>query len=329
MSTSQKLLTFLSSYPEKWFSGNQLASQLELSRTAVWKGIRLLEEQGYSLESRHGLGYRLMIDNQLNAALISQELRLDHQPRIVVYNKVSSTNTIAKQMLFEDLKKPVVILANQQTAGRGRFDRKFYSPAASGIYMSIALSLSIDEKVNPGLLTTATAVAAGRAIKKVFHRQVKYKWVNDLILNNRKCGGILTEAITDLESGRIASLVIGIGLNLTLDTKKMPTELLGKAGAISKGDSSKRNLLIAEFINFFFDIYRNYRSGDFLEEYRRHSIVLGKKIAIVVNRKKIIGKVEKINSQGAILLKNDNNQLLTISSGEIIKLNLLEGKYHE
>ncbi|MDN6967923.1 biotin--[acetyl-CoA-carboxylase] ligase [Oenococcus sp. UCMA 17063] len=328
MSTGQKLLTFLSSYPEKWFSGTQLASQLELSRTAVWKGIRLLEDQGYSLESRHGLGYRLMIDNQLNAALISKELKMDSQPKIIVYNKVSSTNTIAKQMLFEDLKIPTIILANQQTAGRGRFDRKFYSPAASGIYMSIALPLSVEEKVNPGLLTTATAVAAGRAIKKVFHRQVKYKWVNDLILNNRKCGGILTEAMTDLESGRIASLVVGIGLNLTLDSKKMPAELLGKAGAISK-DSSKRNQLIAEFINLFFDIYQNYRNGDFLEEYRRHSIVLGKRITIVVNRKKITGKVEKINSQGAILLKSDDNQLLTISSGEIIKLNLLEGKYHE
>ncbi|AZZ60523.1 biotin--[acetyl-CoA-carboxylase] ligase [Oenococcus sp. UCMA 16435] len=329
MSTGQKLLTFLSSYPEKWFSGTQLASQLELSRTAVWKGIRLLEDQGYSLESRHGLGYRLMIDNQLNAALISKALKMDFQPKIIVYNKVSSTNTIAKQMLFEDLKIPTIILANQQTAGRGRFDRKFYSPAASGIYMSIALPLSTEEKVNPGLLTTATAVAVGRAIKNIFHRQVKYKWVNDLILNNRKCGGILTEAMTDLESGRIASIVVGIGLNLTLDSKKMPAELLGKAGAISKGDSSKRNQLIAEFINFFFDIYQNYRSGDFLEEYRRHSIVLGKRITIVVNRKKITGKVEKINSQGAILLKSDDNQLLTISSGEIIKLNLLEGKYHE
>ncbi|MDN6900553.1 biotin--[acetyl-CoA-carboxylase] ligase [Oenococcus sicerae] len=329
MPTWQRLLVFLSSYPEEWFSGTKLASKLSLTRSAVWKNMKVIADKGYTVESHHGLGYRLIMDDQLNESLIQNMLTVNKNLTINVFDQVSSTNTIAKQLLTTDLKKATVVIANQQTAGYGRQNRSFYSPAKSGIYMSIALPLIDKEKIAAGLLTTGTAVAVGLAIKKVFHRQVKYKWVNDIILDNRKCGGILTEAVTDLESGRIASIIVGIGLNLTLDQSKMPSELINKAGPIAKRSKSKRNILIAEILNQFFLMYKSYRTGAFLKDYRKHSLVLDKTVTVVVNRKQLVGHAEQINSQGGLILKTTDGQLLTITSGEITKLNLLEGNYHE
>lgn len=317
-STAQKILRQLLSAPDSWISGNDLAKQFNISRESVWKAINGLRKAGNNIESRRNLGYRFAGNSLLNADIIDFHTHNQFANRLYVEEQVSSTQSLAKAFLSHHLvTAPTVFIADQQTAGYGRQGRPFYSPAATGLYFSMILPSPTDRPLEAGLMTTTFAVLIVTVLKQFFpSHDFCYKWVNDIYLDQKKVGGILTEAVVDLESRTTASLVVGIGLNIT--TKDFPTSLQDKATGIAPVD---RNLLVSQLIEAIANNYLDYDNPQYLEKYRQGSIILGRKVILLVNGKQVTGIAERIEDDGALTIRMANRELKTFNSGEVIKVN--------
>ncbi|MEG2174498.1 MAG: biotin--[acetyl-CoA-carboxylase] ligase, partial [Oscillospiraceae bacterium] len=254
MNIRQRILQTLEQKKGFSISGEQLAQALGVSRSAIWKTIATLRKEGYQIEAVTNRGYRLAEQNDLlSAEGIVPWLAKDYQGLpITVLKRVDSTNHAMRHAALEGASSGAVLLAEEQTDGRGRFSRSFWSPPG-GLYMSILLRPQ--NRFDAVLLTTAAAVAVCRAVQSLTKLDLRIKWVNDLYLGKRKVCGILTEAATDMESRNVESAVIGIGLNVKFHDA-LPTELVDIAGALDEGNVSfvSRNRLAAEILNMFFSM---------------------------------------------------------------------------
>lgn len=233
------------------------------------------------------------------------------------FDQIDSTNAEAKRVGQQTgrITQPQVFIANHQTGGYGRLNRDFYSPKDSGLYVSFLIPIAA-ENFNPGLLTTMTAVASVEAIEKHFPVRLQIKWVNDLILANRKVGGILAEAFTNPVTNQIIGVVIGIGVNLS--TTNFPDELQKVAISLSnRPDAKDQTAFVNDFITNFFNHLETYQTGDFMTQYRKKSSVIGHHVRVQFQNNTVTGVVSDIDDDGALLLQTDN-QKLKITSGEII-----------
>lgn len=230
------------------------------------------------------------------------------------YSTVSSTNDIAKEMAKAGAKEGTVISAESQTAGKGRLSRRFYSPKKSGIYMSIILRPEISSEDSP-ILTAAAAAAVRDAIEKVCGKKSLIKWVNDLLSDNKKICGILTESAVK-DSG-ILYAVVGIGINLYENS--FPEEIKDIAGGIfeKEPDSNIKDKLILEILYRFFEIYKNLPNKDFMNSYREHSAVLGKKITYYKGEKLFEGTAEAIDDNARLTVKLNNGETDILAAGEV------------
>ena len=317
-STAQRILWQLLSTPGSWISGNDLARRFNISRESVWKAINGLRKSGNNIESRRNLGYRFTGNSQLNADIIDFYTHNHFNNRLYVENQVSSTQSVAKAFLSHHLvTAPTVFIADHQTAGYGRQGRSFYSPAATGLYFSMILPSPTERSLQAGLMTTTFAVLIVEVLKQFFPAQdFRYKWVNDIYLDRKKVGGILTEAVVDLESRTTASLVVGIGLNIT--TKKFPKSLKDKAAGIAAAD---RNLLVSRLVEAIANNYSDYDNPQYLEQYRQGSMILGQKVDLLVNGEIINGIAKKIEVNGALTIRLPDGKTKTFNSGEVVKVN--------
>lgn len=308
-STAETILTLLVERENEWISGQELAAQLNLSRAAIWKAITKLINDGFIIESQRGpgKGYRYVPTEKMSDAGILHHLK--HQIPVKVFDCLTSTNTFAKQELIsENITEPTVIIANVQTKGLGHFGRSFASPAQTGLYMSIALPLNQDTTLLPSLLTAAIAVSVSRTIHELFNITLDFKWCNNLFYQDRKIGGILTEAIINFESQVYSDLVVGIGLNLT----NTETEL----GYITQQLDISRNEIAASLINHFFDLYTTYQKDKtFLVEYRQQLLDLGRNIKVQYAQQTLKGKALSINDEGMMLLETSDG-IHTLNAGE-------------
>jgi len=320
MSTKQNLLKTLEENREKTISGEQLASLMNVSRSAIWKAIKALKEEGYAIESTTNKGYRLNKESDIMSCegilpwLFPDNKSLD----IIVYKTIGSTNQEAKKIALEGAKKITVIIAEEQTQGRGRMGRSFYSPSKSGIYLSLVLRPNVHAS-EAVLVTTGAAVGVCRAIQKVTGIEPQIKWVNDIYLNSRKIVGILTEAVTNFENGLVEFIIIGIGINFKRPEDDFPKDLEEIAGALfdKKPDALTRNRLVAEIINEVLNICGDLNKRDFLEEYKSHSMVLGKKIKVCKNNQWQLATAIDIDNDGGLIVRNESGQIETLNSGEI------------
>jgi len=302
----------------KNISGQELAEKLGVSRTAVWKAINSLKEDGFFIEGVSNKGYSLAVSSDL---LSSEGIRLYLNDRykeipIKVYKSINSTNTEAKLMIMNNAVHGTVILSEEQLSGKGRMGRNFYSPSESGIYMSVILkpTLNMSDSV---LITTAAAVAVSLAIEKVTGVITQIKWVNDIYLNDKKICGILTEAVTDMESGTINSVVVGIGLNVK--TESFPENIEYAAGSILKMDDNKfiRNQLSAEIINNVLSILNDIPNRKFIEIYKERSMILGERVRYCKDNQWFEGYAQDIDSNGALIVFHDDGHKEILNSGEI------------
>lgn len=329
MSTQTEVLNELLQAAPDYCSGDQLAQALAVSRTAIWKAIQGLQQAGYSIDSRHGRGYRYVANNQLSEPAITAGLTSSVQPTIIVLPTVDSTNAYLKRLISQQpLTQPTVVIADTQTGGYGRFGRTFYSPSETGIYLSIGLPIDATQPFDPGLLTTSTAVAVAKTLEQLFDVPVALKWVNDVLVNHHKAVGILSEATTDLETGQIATVIVGIGINLTTPTTAFPSALQVKAGAVTTTTAVTRNQVISTLLSKFFDSYATYTSGDFMTDYRRLSMVIGQTVDLQSGGQGIHGVVQDISDTGALIVKQATGEIHQYTSGEITKVNLQTGDYH-
>lgn len=228
---------------------------------------------------------------------------------VQVFDEIDSTNTEAKRMVQNGFLGDALLVAHSQTAGRGRMGRSFYSPAATGAYFSIlhALNTPLCDAV---AITSAASVAVMRAIRNLTGIQTQIKWVNDLYYNEKKVCGILTEAVSTGESTHV---IVGIGINL--DTADFPRELTGIAGSL--GAHVDTNALIAQIWCEIALYLQNPTAREWLSDYRAHSCVIGRRVAWMEGENTRIGIAESIDEDGALLIKDEQNELIRLHTGEI------------
>ncbi|WMJ78902.1 MULTISPECIES: biotin--[acetyl-CoA-carboxylase] ligase [unclassified Sedimentibacter] len=318
MTVKNEVLNILEQYKGKSISGQELAEKLCVSRTSIWKAINSLKNEGYIITGVSNKGYSLSKTSDILSSEGIRTFLSDEYKNIslTVHKTIGSTNTEAKLMSMKHADHGTVILSEEQTEGRGRMGRSFYSPSESGIYMSIILKpkLNISDSV---LITTAAAVAVCLSIDKFTNQYAEIKWVNDVYIGGKKVCGILTEAVTDMESGTVSSIVVGIGLNV--QTELFPPELKETAGSIfsSREGHSIRNQLSAEIINNILSICNEIETRSFLKIYKDRSMILGERIRYLKNGKWIEGYAQDIDEHGGLVVFHDDDNKEILHSGEI------------
>ena len=317
MPTKTELLKLLTDHTGEFVSGQQAGEYLGVSRNAVWKAVSKLKEEGYLIESRPNAGYRLTESDILR--LESVLARVHRDCAVEVYDTVGSTNDVVKERPLS--RKPLVVIANRQTGGRGRYGRRFESPAGTGLYITFGLTpdFAIDRAL---YVTMASAVATARAIQTVCGAETGIKWVNDLYYHDRKVCGILTEGQTNFETGRIDRLICGIGVNCFPGS--FPEELRHKAGSLSEEKGSfSRNALAAEMINEFLDILDHLHSREFFQEYRRRCFMLDRDIRVhpTYGDRGILAHAIDIAEDGGLIVRYlegpEKGEIRTIHTGEV------------
>lgn len=315
MSLKSNILSELEENRGEGISGQHLAEKYGVSRNAVWKTVKSLINEGYDIVSGRNRGYRLSPDSdRLSAEGIL--CRLPESRRNVdirIYREIDSTNSEAKRLAAAGLDHTVLIAAETQTAGRGRQGKNFFSPEGVGAYMTVMLrtKMNVSDAVS---VTTAASVAVMRAIKALTGVEAGIKWVNDIYVGNKKVCGILTEAITDFEAGTTQFIIIGIGVNVT--TSEFPEELRETAGSLNAAGLN-RNDLISRIADEVFSLCGDINDRSYIAEYRKHSIVIGKRITYYKNGEKFAAKAVDIDSSGGLVILKDDGKKETLRSGEI------------
>lgn len=322
MSTKDSVLEALIKREGSFTSGEELSGALDISRTAVWKAISSLREEGYTIKAITNKGYMLIreentITEESIRAFLSQQYKGN---RILLYDTLDSTNAKAKQIALEKPEHGTVIIAHQQSQGRGRLGRSFFSPRR-GIYLSIVIKPSYDLSKSV-LVTAAAAVAVAEAIEDVCGQEAQIKWVNDIFIDGKKVCGILTEGMTDFETGSIETMIVGIGINTS--TEGFPDELKKTAGAV-EGDYSRAQLA-AGIISRVLDLTKNPENRSFMPVYKKKSLVIGKTVSVFKggfdaftgNRTEgRAARVLDIDNDGGLMVLYSDGSRETLSTGEI------------
>ena len=317
--TKDTVLALLKENTDEYVSGSQIAQKLGISRTAIWKSISSLKEEGYIIDSVTNRGYRL---SSCSDVLSAENLRKYLSPGIAaeVYPCVTSTNTVLKEMAEKGAPEGTLVAAAEQTGGKGRMGRSFYSPSGSGIYMS--LLLRPDMPAGEALkITACAAVSVAEAVEKLSGRRTGIKWVNDVQIDGRKICGILTEASLNCENGAFNYAVLGIGINLCPPVGDYPEEIRGIAGSVFEYYGlipDLRGRVAAEVVNRFMEYYRRLRDNGFYDGYISRSTVLDKDIRIIgAGRPDEYGHVEDIDGEYALVVRMADGSTRRISSGEV------------
>lgn len=328
MSSKKQILALLESGRGRNISGGFIAKQLNISRNAVWKAVKELEKEGYKIEAVTNKGYRLSEDNDILSVqgmlpyLSPKNISENIPERIFVHDVLESTNKTAKEMAVSGAEHGTVIVTDSQTAGKGRYGRAFHSPPGHGLYMSFILHPSKLCFSTPTLITAFAAVSVCEAVEAVSDKNPQIKWVNDVFIDGKKICGILTEAVTDFESGNTQWIVVGIGVNLRISPAELPEDLKQVAGAVFEKDNLPitRNRLCSEIANRIIHP-ENHNEKEMLEKYRQRMYMLGKKVLVTGTAETYEAVAVGIDDIGRLIVKRNNGELLSLSAGEIrIKL---------
>lgn len=315
MQLKLEILRLLEENRDRDLSGEWLATQFGVSRNAVWKAIKALGAEGYRIEAGKNRGYRLSPENDMLSAVgIAGAIRHPIKGMAVyLHREIDSTNNEAKRLIADGKGGMALIVAEGQTAGRGRQGKSFYSPEKTGIYMTLSFPsrLALQDAV---LVTGAAAVAVWRAIHTLTGIETKIKWVNDLYLGEKKICGILTEAISDLETGLVQHIIIGIGINYS--TQDFPSELCDIATSLSPAGVG-RNRMIAAIVDELLDVLSNPRDEGHLALYREHSMVIGREIVYTQNGIEQSARAVDIDETGGLVVELSSGKKETLHSGEI------------
>lgn len=310
MGTKERVFAALMESPSG-ASGERLASELGVSRNAIWKAVAALKKDGYNIFAKQNVGYRLE-NEPVSAEWIRRALA--HDLPIEVHDEIDSTNNRAKMLAENGAPSGTVVCARRQTGGRGRYGRPFFSPEG-GVYMSAILRPNVPAE-RAVMLTPMAAVAVARAIEAIAKVDVQIKWVNDLFIHGKKVCGILSEASMDFESGQLAYAVIGMGVNV--QPMRFPDSIARIATSIGNewhGGVSP-NRLIAGICDQLIALMPELESGVFMEEYRARSNVIGRKIQVRRGDDQFPACAIAIDDAGGLVIETENG-VQTVRSGEI------------
>lgn len=319
MDIKQSVIKELEECRGQSISGSYLAAKLNVTRSAIWKAVKALQKDGYMIDAATNRGYLLRPDNDiLSEESIRPLLKGEAISFILdVRSTVTSTNTVAKALALEGVPHGTVVIAAEQTSGRGRMGRSFYSPPNTGIYLTLILRPDLKPE-DSLLITTCSAVAAARAIESIANVRADIKWVNDILVKGKKVCGILTEASLNFESGRLEYAVVGIGVNIT--TRDFPDGLNSTAGAVlaeKPSDIPICSALAAEVLNNMAECMNSLTDRQWLDEYRKRSFLIGKEILVLKGNDKLAATAIGIDDKAGLIVRYDDESTETLSCGEV------------
>ncbi|MNI29940.1 Bifunctional ligase/repressor BirA [compost metagenome] len=315
------LLEMLQRHAGEYLSGEELSRRLSISRTAVWKQINKLRDEGYEFEAVSRKGYRLLrTPDRLEAADVQSKLTTTSFAREIKLLEVTETTQEEARILAENgAVSGTLVIAEEQTRARGRQGKPWFSPARKGVWMSMVLRPDCPLSFAPQL-TLLTAVALCRAIRKISGVETGIKWPNDLLVADRKISGILIESVG--EDGLIKYCIIGIGIDVNLEAADIPDELSNIVTSlkIESGREIDRGELIGAVMNEMEQLYSVYETEGFApigHLWEALSVTIGRRIVVRTPQGEKSGVATALDASGALTLLDDRGQLSTIYSGEI------------
>jgi len=314
-----KIICFLKE-AEGYLSGEEISRHLKISRAGIWKYIQELRKEGYDIVAVPHLGYRLiscpdkLLPAEIQSGLGTQILGKD----IRYFDSVTSTMDVAFQLGFEGADEGTVVCAESQTKGKGRLGRHWTSPKGKGIYMSVILRPSL-APADVAQLTLLSAVAVCEAVGKFCGIPAKIKWPNDILVNNKKLAGILTEL--SAETDRVRFVAIGLGINVNTPLSQLP------ANATSIKDETGRKIfrvpLVQEILRSLEKWYGNLNTKGFIsvvDRWKEMSATLGKKIRLVDSNGDIEGEAVDLDEYGGLVIRNDTGLTVRRMSGDVVQV---------
>lgn len=317
MSVRDRVLEALEAHRGEYFSGEALAEELSVTRAAVWKAISQLRSGGVPIDAAPNRGYCLPADSDMLTAQGIRRYVAVPGLRMEVREEVTSTNNVLREQALAGAPEGTVLLAQRQSAGRGRRDHSFFSPPDSGLYMSVLLRPGFSAQAAL-LLTTCAAVATALAIEEVTGVETQIKWVNDVFCRGKKVCGILTEGEVDLETGGMRYAIVGIGVNLYPPEGGFPPELT-QAGAVflEKPTGALRGELAGSLLNHFFTLYPQVQERRFFEAYRDRCLVLGQEVEVLEGGRTRPATVLDLNPDFTLRVREADGRETDLSSGEV------------
>ncbi len=320
MSIKESVLRLFEDNRGTYFSGEEIAQNLSVSRAAVWKAVNTLRKEGYCIDAVTNKGYCLSARTDILSPqgiykyLDPQSATLD----IHVVPVTESTNRLVREKANQGVPEGYTLIAAAQTEGRGRNGRSFYSPSETGVYLSMLLRPVDCAPQKAVRITTMAAVAMCEAIEAVSDQKPQIKWVNDIFVRGKKVCGILTEGAFSLENGLLEYAVLGIGLNIYAPKDGFPAPLEQIAGPIFEApEDDIKNRLAAAFIGSFLRYYHSSDPSICTQKYRQYSLVIGKEILVLSPSGSRKAFAEEIDDACRLKVRYESGETAYLSHGEI------------
>lgn len=304
---------------ENYISGQKICEELEVSRTAVWKTVKQLKEDGYEIESVNNKGYRIIsCPDLVTKEAVESRIKTKLLGKFVVYKEeVDSTNEEAKRLSNMKTAHGLLVIADRQTGGKGRRGRGWESSKKEGIFMSLLLKPDF-EPLHASMLTLVAALAVTRGIYELTELPAQIKWPNDIVVNGKKVCGILTEM--SAEPDYINYIVVGIGINA--NTERFSDEIEDKATSLllESGNAVNRSGLICRVLEAFEHYYEIFMQTKDLTnltaEYDSYLVSNGKAVKVMGNKEPFMGTAKGINEKGELLVETEDG-IISVMSGEV------------
>lgn len=313
----EKIISLLNNKQE-YLSGEELSSSLKVSRQALWKHINFLRELGYDIAAVPHLGYRLIsVPDRLYDFQVYQGLKTKSFGRKILYfDTLSSTMDMATQLALKGAGEGTVVLAEAQTKGRGRLGRIWHSPKYKGLYFSLILrpSISLDKA---SIITLLAGVSICEAIKELSELDLQIKWPNDILMHNKKLGGILTEIKAEVDE--VNYIIIGVGLNINNDSKSL---ISGSTSLKENKASYPSRLKILQEVLYRLEL--NYQvlgkkgAKPIIDKWRQFAVTLGRRVKVYSHREHLEGEAFDIDSDGGLLIRNDSGITQKVIAGDVV-----------
>jgi BirA family transcriptional regulator, biotin operon repressor / biotin---[acetyl-CoA-carboxylase] ligase len=302
-------------------SGAEMSKSLGISRNAIWKHIKTLRKEGYHIAAKPASGYRLLgIPSHPTPWEIQAGLGTDQIGRwIYTLPQASSTNEVAFRLALKGVEEGAAVLAESQTKGKGRMGRRWESPVGLNIYLSIILRPRIVPSKTP-LITLMAAVACAEAIDEIAGLLPAIKWPNDLLLERKKLGGILTEA--DMELDRINFVVVGIGINVNMPRRSFPPSIKDTATSLQEalGRKTSRTVLIQAILRHMELWYKRIGQGrgkEITRRWKELAMIEGQEVEVTSLGEVVRGRALDIDEDGALLVQTDNTTIKKVVAGDV------------
>ena len=299
-----------------YVSGEQISRDLNVSRTAIWKHINILKSRGYIFESSTRKGYRLIYaPNLLTPLEIASVLHTETLGKKVVYfESTPSTNEEAKKIAREGAEEGTIVVAEEQTTGRGRLTRHFYSPFAKGIWFSVIFRPTFFP-MEASKSTLLAAVGVCRGIRRLGLADAGIKWPNDILYHGKKLVGMLCEMSASME--KIDYIIMGIGINTGMKEKEFPEDFRGHATSfLNEGVNVSRRDLLAAVLEAEYKLAQTEGFGRVLDDWRKLSVTLGEEVRVIFGNDNYTGKAVDIDDDGCLLV-DTGREVRRVMAGDV------------